>query len=253
MSKSDSNKNKTLKTHAAVTEGGTPLSRYQDTIVGSRSMLYTIYFEFCVWLSNVPGMVGLFLRQVFWARLFGSCGKKVVFASGIVLRNPKRIHLGSNVVISEGCILDARTPDSDVVINIKNSVMLSNSVVLSCKGGHITIGAYTGIGAQSVIQSGTDEPVQIGADVIIGPNCYITGGGNYNTDRTDMPIWRQGKKVMGGSTLSNDVWLGAKVTVLGGTGIGSGSIIGAGSVVTKDIGEMSVCVGIPAKVIKNRS
>ena len=65
-------------------------------------------------------------------------------------------------------------------------------------------------------------------------------------------MWQQGIKFDGGVILENDVWLGANVTVLGGVNIGSGSILSAGAVVTKSVPSMSVCVGVPARVVKNR-
>ena len=53
--------------------------------------------------------------------------------------------------------------------------------------------------------------------------------------------------------IGNNCWLGANVIVLGGVRIGEGSVIGAGSIVTKNIAPMSVAVGIPAKSIKSRN
>ena len=52
--------------------------------------------------------------------------------------------------------------------------------------------------------------------------------------------------------IGNDVWIGAKTIVMGGVTIGNGCVIGAGSIVTKDIPPYSVAVGVPAKVIKKR-
>ena len=49
--------------------------------------------------------------------------------------------------------------------------------------------------------------------------------------------------------LEDDVWLGTRVTVLRGVRIGRGSIIGAGSVVAKDIPPYSVAQGVPAQVV----
>jgi galactoside O-acetyltransferase len=136
-----------------------------------------------MWLACIPGGLGLFLRRVFWPRLFGSCGKGVAFAANIILRHPHRIHLGDRVVISEGCILDARNDHSSHVVVFEDDVILSNNVMISCKDGSIHIGARTGINAQTIIQSTNQCPVSIGADVIIGPRCYIVGGGSYNTER----------------------------------------------------------------------
>jgi acetyltransferase-like isoleucine patch superfamily enzyme len=131
--------------------------------------------------------------------------------------------------------------------------MLSNNVMISCKKGSVEIGARIGIGAQTIIHSGEDEPVSIGADVIIGPRCYVSGGGMYNTDRLDIPISQQGKKHMGGSTLEDGVWLGGNVAILGGVTMGTGSIAGTGAVVTKSIPANAVCTGVPAKVHRMRS
>lgn len=52
--------------------------------------------------------------------------------------------------------------------------------------------------------------------------------------------------------IGNDVWIGAKAIIMGGITIGNGSVIGAGSVVTKDIPPYSIAAGCPAKVIKKR-
>lgn len=52
--------------------------------------------------------------------------------------------------------------------------------------------------------------------------------------------------------IKNDVWLAANVIVLQGVKIGTGAIVGAGAVVTKDIPDYAVAVGVPAKVIKYR-
>jgi len=243
---------KLKKTHQAVTGTGSALSKYQDIIVGSRSILFLIYFDFCLFVGKIPGALGMLLRKFLWPHLFGSCGKGITFGSDIILRHPKRIHLGDNVVISEGCILDARNNETNKVICIGNDVILSNNVMISCKNGTAKIGDRTGIGAQTIIHSTNDCPVEIGADVIIGAQSYLVGGGNYNTDRFDIPIWQQGIKPMGGVKLEDDIWLGAKVTVIDGVTMGKGCIAAAGSVTTKSVPEKMIYGGIPAKEIKKR-
>ncbi len=240
------------KTQQAITGKGSALKKYQDVIVGSRSLLFLVYYECCVWMGVIPGALGMLLRQLFWPRLFGSCGRKPAFASGVVLRHPKRIHLGDSVVISEGCILDARNQNTEQVIVLGNDVILSNNVVLSCKQGTIHIGDSTGVNSGTVIQSTSNCPVTIGADGIIGQMSFVIGGGSYAVDRLDIPIRMQGMKDDGGVTIENDVWLGANVTVLGGVTIGSGSVVAAAAVVTKTVAPYSICKGIPAKVTGSR-
>ncbi len=240
------------KTHKAITGKGSALTKYQDVIVGSRSLLFLFYYEWCVWLGVIPGALGMLFRQIFWPRLFGSCGRKTVFSTGIVLRHPQRIHLGDSVVISERCILDGRHDDSGRAVVLGNDVILSNNVILSCKNGFITIGDSTGINAGTIVQSTNHCPVSIGADVIIGQMSFVIGGGNYNIDRLDIPIRMQGIKNDGGVTIENNVWIGAHVTILGGVQVGTGSVVAAAAVLTRSIPPNSIAKGIPAVVTGTR-
>lgn len=241
------------KTHAAVTSGQSPLASYQALIVGRSSILSLLYFEWCRLLGVVPGALGLVLRKLFWPRLFGSCGKGTVFGSGITLMHPHRIHIGARAVISDKCVLDARSPASDEAIRLGEGVMMSHGVMISCKNGTAHIGERCGIGAYSVLQSlGMNNPLEIGADTVIGPQCYLTSGGDYHMDRLDIPISQQGAKDSGGTRLGDGVWLGADVSVLGGVTIGSGAVLGTGAVATRDVPDAAICGGIPAKVLRYR-
>jgi maltose O-acetyltransferase len=79
-------------------------------------------------------------------------------------------------------------------------------------------------------------------------------GGNHSFERTDIPMGHQGGSTKTELAIANDVWIGARVIVLPGCKkIGSGVIIGAGSVVTKDIPDYSIVGGNPAKVIRFRN
>ena len=213
-----------------------------------------LYFEWCRWLAAVPGALGLLLRKLFWPRLFGSCGKGVVFGGGITLMHAHRIHIGARTVISDNCVLDGRTSTTDEVIRLGEDVMLSHGVMISCKNGTVRIGDRCGIGAYAVIQSlGMDNPLDVGDDVVIGPGCYLTGSGNYNIDRLDIPISQQGVRNMGGTRIGDGVWLGARASVQGGVTVGAGAVIGTGAVVTKDVAHLAICGGVPAKVLRFRA
>ncbi len=52
--------------------------------------------------------------------------------------------------------------------------------------------------------------------------------------------------------IGNDVWLGASVVVTAGVSIGDGCVVGAGAVVTRDLPPYSICVGVPARVVRTR-
>lgn len=240
------------KTHVSVTASSSAIDRYRSVIVGHSSVGYLIRYEVSMWLSAIPGAAGIFLRSKVWPRLFGSCGKGCLFGSHVVLRHPHRMHLGDRVVVSDGCILDARNDETDEAMAIGNDVMLSNDVMIHCKGGTVRIGDGTGVNVQSILQSVDGNPVRIGKDVIIGPRCYIVGGGSYRTDRLDVPMRLQGIRRDGGLIIEDDVWLGANVTVMGGVVVHTGSVVAAHAVVTHSVPQRGICMGIPARVVRIR-
>lgn len=99
--------------------------------------------------------------------------------------------------------------------------------------------------------SNNQSKISIGNHVMIGHNTMIIGG-NHNISRIDIPMMLQGEGKQGYIIIEDDVWIGAGVIILTGVRIGKGSVIGAGSVVTKDIPEYSIAVGNPTKVVKSR-
>jgi len=116
-----------------------------------------------------------------------------------------------------------------------------------CIDETLTIGYNSGIGINSRI----GKNVTLGENVMIGPECLIYTE-NHNFGRTDIPMCKQGLSSIKPVSIGNDVWIGARVIILPGVTIGKGSIIGAGSVVTKDIPDYVVAVGNPAIVKKKR-
>lgn len=115
------------------------------------------------------------------------------------------------------------------------------------KGNGIVIGDNSGLGVDCIVRG----PLDIGANVMMGPDVRIMTV-KHNTSRTDIPMNRQGHFPKQKVTIGDDVWIGARVVILPGITVGSGSIIGAGAVVTKDVPEYAVVAGVPAKVIKYR-
>lgn len=127
---------------------------------------------------------------------------------------------------------------------------LDNGVVLLSSGEganqpKIHIGASTYVNRNTFIDASLS--IKIGEKCGIGPNCYITDhdhGTEANLPPLEQPL------ISRPTQLCDRVWLGANVTVLKGITIGEDAVIGAGSVVTKDIPAGAVAVGVPAKVIK---
>ena len=75
---------------------------------------------------------------------------------------------------------------------------------------------------------------------------------NHCTERIDIPMNVQGITPERPVVIGNDVWIGTRVIILGGVKVGTGSIIAAGSVVTKSIPAYTIVAGVPAKVVRVR-
>lgn len=94
--------------------------------------------------------------------------------------------------------------------------------------------------------------VSIGDNVLIASFVYISdhSHGAVTSEELGLPPLQRSLYSKGPIEIGSNVWIGEKVCILPNVKIGEGAIIGAGSVVTKDIPARSVAVGNPAKVIR---
>jgi maltose O-acetyltransferase len=114
-------------------------------------------------------------------------------------------------------------------------------------GGTLCVGDRAQIGANSRI----DHDVEIGDDVVMGPDVVIMTASHAFEDPA-RPINLQGAVARRPVRIGKDVWIGTRVVILPGVDIGDGSVIGAGSIVTKSIPPYSIAVGNPARVVRQR-
>lgn len=135
---------------------------------------------------------------------------------------------------------------------VRNFIVYAGSNINICKGAilskDLTIGKNSGIGKNSVING----PTEIGENVMMGQDVMIFTS-NHNTERVDIPMCLQGNTKVEKVILGDDVWIGARAIILPNITVGKGSIIAAGSVVTKNIPPYTVVGGNPAKFINKRS
>ena len=122
-------------------------------------------------------------------------------------------------------------------IVVKHNAEVSPSIIL---------GDYSELGTRCMIQSN----VKIGNHVIMGPDVKIYSR-NHIYKSLQKTISQQGK-VQLKTIIGNDVWIGANVIITAGCTIGNHAVIGAGSVVTKEIHDNMVVGGVPSKLIKIR-
>lgn len=129
-------------------------------------------------------------------------------------------------------------------ISIGDRAVINHFVTLNCTS--LSIGEYSQVNPGSVIYG----RVHLGNHVMIGPNVTISGG-NHRFDRVDVPMMFQGSSERG-IFIEDDVWIGANAVITDGVRIGKGAVVGAGSVVTRDVCAGAIVHGAKASMFRSR-
>jgi len=130
-----------------------------------------------------------------------------------------------------------------------NSEIRPYSTILGT--GNVVIGERVIIPPYTLLSTLPGNPssiITIEDDVLLGPNTSIYSS-THNFDDITKPIKDQGYSVES-VTLKAGCWIGVNVVILPGVTIGKNAVIGANSVVTKNIPDYAVAVGAPAKVVR---
>jgi acetyltransferase-like isoleucine patch superfamily enzyme len=229
-------------------ERKTKVGKYRDLVIGRPGIAALLIYELVTLLSSwVPGALGLFLRSKLYPLILGRVGRNVVFGVNVTLRHPHKIAIADNVVIDDGCCLDAKGTDNRGIA-IGDGVFVGRHTILSCKNGDIVIDDRANIGFNCEVFSASR--VRVGKSVLMAAYTYLVGG-DHLYDRIDIPVLEQGRTARG-IEVDDHVWLGTHVVVTDGSRVGRDAIIGAGAVVVGEIPEFAIAAGIPAKVMRDR-
>lgn len=180
-----------------------------------------IYFAIVLSLIKIKSLLWIIFYRIFGAKIaFSTRFEKKPFILGYL----------NNVTIGEKCSIHERVK---MVVN---------------KEGNIYIGNNTLISTNCNINAGVGN-IYIGNNTMIAANSYIINN--------DHQIYENlSPKLSGHITrdiiIEDNVWIGANCIILKGVKIGEGAIIGAGSIVTKNVSPYSVNIGNPCKNIKFR-
>ena len=222
--------------------------RYADLVVGQPGLWSLFKHEVIVTLcSALPGALGLLLRSKLYPLLLGETGRNVTFGVNVALRHPHKIRIGDDVVIDDGCCLDAKGTDN-AGIAIGDGVFIGRNTILSCKNGDIVIDDDANVGFNVEIFSASR--VRLGKNALVAAYTYLVGG-DHLYDQLDTPVLYQGRTARG-IEVDDNVWLGAHVVVSDGSQIGRDAIIGAGAVVIGHVPPFHIAAGVPAKLIRDR-
>lgn len=178
-----------------------------------RNWLYTL------WIQNFLGEVGAESNFQYPLRLQGG--------------GAKNIRIGARTGIGSYCVLGAWERYKDE--HFKPEIII---------GDDCSLGEYCHITAINRISIG--DGLLTGRFVYIGDNSH----GGLSLEEAVIPPIRRHLKSKGEIVIGNNVWIGDKVTILGGCRIGDNVIIGANSVVTHDIPSNTIVSGCPSRIIK---
>ncbi|MBN9662344.1 MAG: acyltransferase [Acidobacteria bacterium] len=163
------------------------------------------------------------------AGAFAEFGRRSVLQLPVRISGEDRVAVGSSVYVGSGCWIQC-LPDGDsrsVAISLGNGVSIAGGCVISA------------------VRSVTLEE-----NVLLARNVYIADHMHSYRDKS-LPVLAQGVERVSPVLIKRGAWLGQNVVVCPGVTIGCGSVVGANSVVTQDVGDYSVAVGAPARVVKS--
>jgi acetyltransferase-like isoleucine patch superfamily enzyme len=165
---------------------------------------------------------------------------------------------------TKGVLLDIRRPVDRKFLRVGSDSIVSGNFVFELETGQITIGDRTFIGGGSFISINS---IHIGNDVMISWGCTFIDNNAHSLlseeRANDVRDWKRGLdegrvgayknwSVVKSAPIKieDHAWIGFNCIILKGVTIGKGAVVGAGSVVTKDVPPFAVIGGNPAQVIK---
>ena len=198
-------------------------------------------------LREIPGSTGSELRAKWYRPFFGQLGQDVHFGVGVTLLNPGGIKVGDGCFIDDGVFLDSRRGHG---IELGVGVRVCNGAYLVPleKDGYIKIGDHSYIGARSKVFG--HGGVELGHHVLCSPGLTIVPYQHEFRDPDDLIINQGGQT--GPVVIGDDVYLGQDVIVLHSMRIGSGAVVGAGSVVNRPVEAYAVAAGVPVRYLRKR-
>ncbi len=192
------------------------------------------------------------LRGILLRRRFKRCGGRLFIGKNVEILYPRYISLGRNVYIGDYTTINGLSREGLWLgdnVRIREHVWIQATSSLASLGKGLVISDNTYIGPRCTIGAGGG--IKIGCNVTIGAAVDLLAE-NHNFANADLLINEQGV-TRKGIVIEDDVWIGNRVIILDGLRICRGAVIGAGSVVTKDVSPYTVVVGNPARAVRRRT
>lgn len=218
---------------------------YVERTTGERSVGRFVWQGAILTLTyRLPTIWAAVLRGQIYRGVLGAIGSSCLIEEDVRLQVPKRIFLGDRTFIGQYSYLDGGSSS----LRLGNDVHLARFCTLRAGERGITVHDGAGINSRSYLDG--NGGLEIGPNALLSPGVQVISA-NHVFDDPDKPIKFQGGKY-GKVSIGEDCWLGTNVIVLPGVSIGSGTVIGAGAVVTTDMPPCSIALGVPARVVGQR-
>lgn len=170
------------------------------------------------------------LNQARHKRWRAEIGRRCQIDPSVQIANARNVRIGDATVIGADCWLTVNRRDADEP--------------------RLVIGPRGLLGRRGMVSAG--EYLELGAYLLTGPDCRFLAA-DHDADNPAVPYAISGVKSDMRMIVEDNCWFGAGASVLGNVHIGRGSIVGAGSMVLKDMPPFSLAVGAPAKIIRRFS
>jgi acetyltransferase-like isoleucine patch superfamily enzyme len=193
------------------------------------------------------------MRGMFQRLFFKKSSGLVLVGKNTSIRYAHYLTTGKDLIIEDGAEINCLSKQGIVFGNRvtigKNAIIRPSNIYGGAIGEGLIVGDYSNIGPGAYI--GCSGLITIGKNVMMSPGVSIYAE-NHNFSDTSIPMKDQGVTVSF-VNIHDDCWIASNSTILAGVTIGKGSVVAAGSVVTKDVPPYSVVAGSPATIIKSRN
>jgi acetyltransferase-like isoleucine patch superfamily enzyme len=194
---------------------------------GAVSCLFTV--DVFVFFDKLANRIYSFAAK----KKMGRCGRMITLDRRTVLMNPRRVEIGEGFCALWNLRLEAYAEFEGVAFDPR--IIIGDGVTFS-----------------SDCHVGCIDKVRIGDRVLLASGVFISdhAHGDSSWESMNLAPTRRRLTSKGPVEIGDDVWIGENAVILSGVRIGKGAIIGANSVVNRDVPDYAVAAGAPAKVIK---
>lgn len=183
---------------------------------------------------------------------FGSAKGLFLIGKGVTIRQASFIHAGKNFIAQDHCEINGLSQKGlvfgDKVTIGSYAIIRPTNLYGGEAGVGLKVGNNSSIGPYAYI--GCSGYIEIGDNVMMSPRVSIYSE-NHNFSESTLPMIEQGV-TRSFVKIEDDCWLAANSVILAGVTVGKGSVVAAGSIVTKDVPPYSIVAGNPARIIKSR-